>query len=223
MKALSLLLSIVLLYPTAVAAECTLASCPQEDHTEPQPQQTLSTPQPQPQPQPYNSACNVEGNLFNLYAKRTPDDTNTAPGTVNLKQTGDLGTDTLAHFSQPGLTHWGVFYINKANNNRLITLDPFAFLNAANAYLDSPDGGELKFTFYNDTGRPGGYYWPRFDVVDRWLTMDGRRDVFGYCPFRAEYVTTGRIVAGEAGIAMEGCRRLEGLMVLRVTSTLSQE
>jgi hypothetical protein len=53
--------------------------------------------------------------------------------------------------------------------------------------------------------------------------VDGRRDAFGYSPFRANYVTTGKIVTREARIAIEGYMWLEGLKVFQVTSVLSQE
>ncbi|KAL2802732.1 hypothetical protein BJX63DRAFT_437592 [Aspergillus granulosus] len=141
---------------------------------------------------------------------------------VELKQTGDLGTDTLAHLSHHPLTQWGIFCINK-DNNQLITLDPFAFMNLANAYTDSPEGAELKFTFYNNTSRPNGYYWPKFDIVDGWLTADGKKEAFGYCPFQSSTGLTGSIVIGKAGIGAEGCRQLEGLQVDRATSLLRIE
>ncbi|KAL4875897.1 hypothetical protein BJY04DRAFT_151035 [Aspergillus karnatakaensis] len=206
MKVISSLLSLVLQWP-AVGSDCTL-TCSSEKGIS---QYALTDTPP--------ASCNVEGQLFTLYAERTEGDTNTGTGTVDIKEIGDLGTDTVAHFFDDELTRTGIFYINK-KNNRLITLNPFTFMRASPAYTDSPEGGELRFTFFNDTRRPNGYYWPKFEVVDRYLTADGRSDVFGYCPFRSEFWSTGTVIIGEPG---EGCLPLKGLYVSPVTSVLSIE
>jgi hypothetical protein len=74
-------------------------------------------------------------------------------------------------------------YLNKANNP-VITLEPFPFLSAANASLDSLDGGELNLTFYNNMERDR-YYWPLFDLVKRWLTTFNHVSGLSVQPSRA--------------------------------------
>ncbi|KAL4969441.1 uncharacterized protein BDV14DRAFT_196253 [Aspergillus stella-maris] len=170
--------------------------------------------------------CNVEGSLFNLQAFKTINGTRRTGG-VQVKQTGDLGTEVLAHFSSYPDTQTAVFYIN-TENNRLIVLDPFSFLKASNGYTDDalPAAGELKFTFYNDTSRPEPYNWPVFgiDEESRYLTVDGEIEGFGYCPEdEGSPLLTGSIVVGENAINAEGCEALDGLMVYPVTSELAIE
>ncbi|KAL5343868.1 hypothetical protein BJX70DRAFT_2043 [Aspergillus crustosus] len=171
--------------------------------------------------------CNVDGNLFQLQAYQTNASGSRRTAQVQITSTGELGTDTLAHFSgaQEGIeTSTAVFYLNKAND-RLIVLDSFSFLRASNAYIDNAKGGELKFTFYNDTSRPDGYVWPVFDIATEedgeWLSVDGKKDAFSFCPTDAESaLLTGSIAVGEA---KEGCEELDGLKIYAVTSELSVE
>ncbi|KAL4935525.1 hypothetical protein BDV06DRAFT_217361 [Aspergillus oleicola] len=170
--------------------------------------------------------CNVEGNLFNLQAFKTINGTQRT-GSVQVKQAGSLGTDVLAHFSSYPDTQSAVFYIN-TDNNRLIVLDPFSYLKASNGYTDSPlpAGGELKFTFYNDTSRPEPYKWPVFGIYEeeRYLTVDGNVNAFGYCAEdEGNSVLTGSIVVGDDAINAEGCAPLDGLMVYPVTTQLAIE
>ncbi|KAL4947085.1 hypothetical protein BDW69DRAFT_190524 [Aspergillus filifer] len=170
--------------------------------------------------------CNVEGSLFNLQALKTINGTRRT-GAIQVKQTGDLGTEVLAHFSSYPDTQTAVFYIN-TDNNRLIVLDPFSFLKTSNGYTDSslPTGGELKFTFYNDTSRPEPYIWPDFGIEEesQYLTVDGQVDGFGYCPEdEGSPLLTGSIVVGEDAMHAEGCEPLDGLMVYPVTSELAIE
>ncbi|KAL4790457.1 hypothetical protein BDV19DRAFT_394031 [Aspergillus venezuelensis] len=170
--------------------------------------------------------CNVDGSLFNLQASKTINGTRRTGG-VQVKQIGDLGTEVLAHFSSYPDTQTVVFYIN-TDNDRLIVLDPFSLLKASNAYTDRPfpSGGELKFTFYNDTSRPEPYNWPVFGIDEEssHLAVDGDVGGFGYCPEDGgSTLLTGSIVVGEDAIHAEGCEPLDGLMVYPVTSELAIE
>ncbi|KAL4863865.1 hypothetical protein BDV12DRAFT_189332 [Aspergillus spectabilis] len=170
--------------------------------------------------------CNVDGNLFQLRAFQTLESGTRRTGQVKVTQIGDLGTDTLAHFSASSTggpeTATAVFYLNK-DNERLIVLDSFSFLKASNAYTDALEGGELKFTFYNGTSRPEPYNWPVFDIsADGFLTVDGKSDVFSHCPTDPESaLLTGSIAVGTPG--KDGCEALDGLKIYPVTSELAVE
>ncbi|BCS23564.1 uncharacterized protein APUU_40008A [Aspergillus puulaauensis] len=176
------------------------------------------------------AGCNVEGNLFQLQAFQTRDDGSRRTGSVQVAQIGDLGTETLAHFSASSAggpeTSTAVFYLN-TDNNRLIVLDPFGLLHASNSYTDAAEGGELKFTFYNDTSRPEPYHWPVFGISEaddgEYLTVDGDAAAFKHCPTDAESsLLTGSIALGTADVGKD-CVPLDGLKIYPVTSQISQE
>ncbi|KAL2866504.1 uncharacterized protein BJX67DRAFT_129511 [Aspergillus lucknowensis] len=126
-------------------------------------------------------------------------------------------------------TATAIFYLNTANN-RLIVLDPFNTLHASNAYTDAAEGGELKFTFYNDTSRPEPYHWPVFGIKEidglnggPYLTVDGDAAAFKYCPTDAgSNLLTGSIALGTADVGKD-CVALDGLKIYSVTSQVSQE
>ncbi|OJJ03008.1 hypothetical protein ASPVEDRAFT_29545 [Aspergillus versicolor CBS 583.65] len=176
------------------------------------------------------AGCNVDGNLFQLQAFQTRDDGSRHTGSVKVTQIGDLGTDSLAHFNASSAggpeTSTAVFYLN-TDNNRLIVLDPFNPLHGSNAYTDVAEGGELKFTFYNDTSRPEPYHWPVFGISEaddgKYLTVDGDAAAFKYCPTDAESpLLTGSIALGTADVGKD-CVPLDVLQIYQVTSQVSQE
>ncbi|RAO69356.1 uncharacterized protein BHQ10_005368 [Talaromyces amestolkiae] len=160
------------------------------------------------------SNCNVEGNLFQLEGW-----VQDSVSSVELRQWGDLGTDSIAVLNGDANTKTAVHYINK-DNGHLIVLDPFNLLIAANAYTDSPDGGELKFTFYNDSSR--AYYWPSFDInADGHLTVNGSSSIFSHCSSNDTDLLSGTI--GIGSFSGKDCHPLDYLNVMPVTSQLSIE
>ncbi|KAH8698875.1 hypothetical protein BGW36DRAFT_358386 [Talaromyces proteolyticus] len=161
------------------------------------------------------SGCNVEGNLFNLevFTPAVP-----TADQIQISQWGDLG-NSIARLSDDQNQQTAVFYINK-DNNRLIVLDGYNFLNPSNAYTDSPNGGELKFTFYNDTSRPTPYYWPAFDINSAGnLTVNGSSKAFSVC--NSKNSTQGAIHIGST--AGKNCTALDGLIIYPLTSQLGSE
>jgi hypothetical protein len=91
---------------------------------------------------------------------------------------------------------------------------------AANAYTDSPEGGELKFTFFNDTSRT--YYWPTFDIDSNGhLTVNGSSSIFSQCGSNDTELLNGTI--GIGSISGQDCHPLDYLNVMPVTSQLSIE
>ncbi|KAE8551137.1 hypothetical protein TMatcc_009237 [Talaromyces marneffei ATCC 18224] len=158
--------------------------------------------------------CNVEGNLFQLEGW-----VKDSVGSVQLRQWGDLGTDSIAVLDETADTKTAVHYINK-DNGHLIVLDPFNLLIAANAYTESPEGGELKFTFYNDTSRT--YYWPSFSIDSNGhLTVNGSSSIFSHCGSNDTDLLGGTI--GIGSVSGQDCHPLDYLNVMSVTSQLSVE
>ncbi|KUL87549.1 hypothetical protein ZTR_04520 [Talaromyces verruculosus] len=162
------------------------------------------------------SGCNVEGNLFQLEGW-----VQGSVGYVSLRQWGELGTDSIATLDEAYDTKSTVHYINK-DNGHLIALDPFNFLNAANAYTESPEGGELKFTFYNDTSTT--YYWPTFDInSDGHLTINGSNSIFSHCGSGSNNTDLLSGTIGIGSVSGQECHPLDYLNVMPVTSLLSIE
>lgn len=140
-------------------------------------------------------------------------------GLIELRQWGDLGTDSIAVLDGNANTRTAMHYINKSNGH-LIVLDPFSLLTAANAYTDSPEGGELKFTYYNDTSRD--YFWPSFDInADGHLTVNGSSNIFSHCGSNDTDLLSGTI--GIGSVSGQDCKPLDYLNVMPVTSQLSLE
>lgn len=169
------------------------------------------------------SGSNVEGNLFQLEAfGYLPANNDTSLNYVDITPTGELGTDSAAvldSYDPDVQEEQSVFYINK-DNNRLIVLDVFNQLTPANAYIDSPEGGELKFTFYNDTTR--SYYWPQFDInEDGYLTADGFADIFTRCGSNSTDLLEGSLAIGD--VPGKNCKPLSYVDVYPVTSELRIE
>ncbi|CRG82753.1 hypothetical protein PISL3812_00099 [Talaromyces islandicus] len=168
------------------------------------------------------SGCNVEGNLFQLEASGKIIRNDTLLNQVTLTPWGELGTDSLAvldSYGSPTEQKTAVFYINK-DNNRLIVLDPFNYMSAANAYTETPEGGELKFTFYNDTSRT--FYWPSFDINEQGhLTANGKADIFTHCGSNSTDLLEGTLAIGH--VAGKNCKALDYVDIYPVTSQLSVE
>jgi hypothetical protein len=140
---------------------------------------------------------------------------------VSITPWGELGTDSLAVLDFPDSDKIvePVFYINKDNNN-LIVLDVFNYLNAANGYTDTPEGGELKFTFFNDTTRD--FYWVDFDInEDGHLTANGAADVFTNCGGSNSTTLTGSLAIGN--VPGKNCQPLDYLSIYAVSSELRLE
>lgn len=168
------------------------------------------------------SDCNVEGNLFQLEAFGKVSGNDTDLTEVQLTPWGELGTDSLAimGYDSNTKTQTAIFYIDK-DNNRLIVLDAFNYMNAANAYTETPEGGELKFTFYNDTSRT--FYWPSFDINGAgYLTVNGKADVFTYCgESNSTDLIEGSLAIGQ--VKGKNCKPLDYVDIYPVSSQLRIE
>ncbi|KAH8695999.1 hypothetical protein BGW36DRAFT_359861 [Talaromyces proteolyticus] len=154
--------------------------------------------------------CNVEGNLFILDIGDTDQ--------IVVSEWGNQGTDLIAQLgSDPSVgadTQDALFYINK-DNNRLIVLDVSDDFQPSNAYTDSPNGGELKFTYYNDTAIH--HYWPVFDINSAGnLTVNGSSNAFSVCYSKQSHSTIH--IGSTAG---KNCTALDDLIVHPLTSQLS--
>lgn len=154
---------------------------------------------------------------------RVPGDNDTHLNYVDITPWGELGSDSAAVLDSyaPGKKQQqSVFYINK-DNDRLIVLDVFNSLTPANAYTDTPEGGELKFTFFNDTTR--SYYWPKFDINDKgYLTADGSDDVFTHCGgSNSTTMLEGSLAIGD--VPGKNCKPLSYVGIYPVISDLRLE
>lgn len=165
------------------------------------------------------SGCNVEGNLFLIEAVGKTAGNYSDATLIFLSPWGNMGTDTAAildSYDRNVTQQTGAFYINK-DNNRLIALDPFYGMKAANGYTDKPEGGELKFTFFNDTSRD--FYFPAFDInEDGYLTADGK-SIFTHCGPDTTLGIQGSLSIGS--VAGENCKPLDYLRVDAITSKLA--
>jgi hypothetical protein len=161
--------------------------------------------------------------LFQLEAfGKIKGDNDTRLNQVAITPWGELGTDSAAVLNSytPGKKEEeSVFYINK-DNNHLIVLDVFNYLIPANAYTDAPEGGELKFTFYNDTSR--SFYWVDFDInQDGHLTANGSADVFTHCGSNSTTQLEGSVAIGN--VPGKNCKPLDYLSIYPVSSELRIE
>ncbi|KAH8696298.1 hypothetical protein BGW36DRAFT_428314 [Talaromyces proteolyticus] len=156
------------------------------------------------------SDCNVEGNLFMLNIGDRDQ--------IVISEWGSQGTELIAQLGSDhsvANTQDALFYINK-DNNRLIVFDVGAEFQPSNAYTDSPNGGELKFTYYNDTAIH--HYWPVFDINSTGnLTVNGSSKAFSVCYSKNSHSTIH--IGSTAG---KNCTAIDDLIVYRVTSQLQE-
>ncbi|KAH8696297.1 hypothetical protein BGW36DRAFT_428313 [Talaromyces proteolyticus] len=153
------------------------------------------------------SCCNVEGNMFLLNIGDRDQ--------IVISKWGKDGTDLIAQLGRDSSVDFedALFYINK-DNNRLIVLNDSNKFQPYNAYTDSPNGGELKFTYYNDTTRY--YYWPVFDINSTGnLTVNGSSKAFSVCYSKNSHSTIH--IGSTAG---KNCTAIDDPIVARLTSQL---
>jgi hypothetical protein len=127
---------------------------------------------------------------------------------------GDQGTDFIAQAGRDSYSYFqdALFYIN-TDNNRLMVLDVSSGFQPCSAYTNSPNGGELKFTYYNDTAIH--HYWPVFDINSAGnLTVDGNSNAFSVC-YSNHF---SKIHIGST--AGKNCTVLDDVIVDRLNSTL---